>query len=412
MVVKLPTLLTEEWLDRDFIRQVEPDWRKLATCIQCGTCSASCPAGELMDYAPRQLWELMRLGLRDQVMNSRTFWLCTQCYACQVRCPRGIHIGETMRKLREWAVVQGYEVPSALLQLRDAVDATYNILNEDNESRMIWSRNLELLPEQLQSNRPGQAEALLFTGCVSSFYPMAYSIPQSLVQILEQVGVTYATMGGEEWCCGYPLYLAGMKDRVAELAQHNIAQARAWAPQTLIATCASCYYTWRHLYPKYADGNFDFEVLHASEFLAHLIEEGRIRMMELPWVVTYHDPCDLGRKDGIYEPPRSIIRSIPGMELREMLNNREDAMCCGGGGDVAMMEADAVEYIAERRLAQAVSTGATAIISSCQQCKRTLLQAVRKTKTRIRVLDVTELVWQAMDKCATGGRLSQRGGRN
>lgn len=400
MAVKLPSLLTEGLLDREFIKQVEPDWRKLATCIQCGTCSASCPAAELMDYAPRQLWELLRLGLRDQVMKSRTFWLCTQCYACQVRCPRGILISETMRNLRQWAVAQGFEVPPALLQLRDAVKATYNILNEDNQSRLIWSQNLEPLPAQLQGPQEGQAEALIFTGCVSSFYPMAYSIPQSLVQVLEQAGVTYTTLGGEEWCCGYPLYGAGMEDQVAELAQHNIAQAQAIAPKNLVATCSSCYHTWRHLYPEYtnANGDFGFEVLHASEFLARLIEEGRIKMGELPWVVTYHDPCDLGRKNGVYEAPRSIIESIPGMTLREMPNNREDAMCCGGGGDVAMMEADVTEHISERRLAQAVATGATAIISSCQQCKRTLLQAARKTKTRIRVLDVTELVWQAMEK--------------
>jgi heterodisulfide reductase subunit D len=305
-----------------------------------------------------------------------------------------------MRNLREWAVAQGYTVPPALLQMREAVNATYNILNEDNQSRLIWAQNLEPLPAQLQDARQGQAEVLLFTGCVSSFYPMAYSIPQSLVQVLEQVRVTYTTMGGEEWCCGYPLYGAGMKDQVAELAQHNIKQAQAWAPQTLVATCSSCYHTWRHLYPEYmsGSGDFGFEVLHASEFLAHLIEEGRIRMAELSWVVTYHDPCDLGRKNGVYEPPRSIIRSIPGMTLREMPDNREEAVCCGGGGDVAMMEADVVEHIAERRLEQAVATGAEAIISSCQQCKRTLLQAARKTKTRIRVLDVTELVWQAMEK--------------
>jgi len=400
MTVKLPPLLTEEQLDLRFMEQVEPDWQKLATCIQCGTCSTYCPAAELMDYTPRQLWELLRLGLRDQVMNSRTFWLCTQCYACTARCPRGIMTSETMRNLREWAVAQGYAVPPALLQMREAVNATYNILNEDNQSRLIWAQNLEPLPEQLQDARQGQAEVLLFTGCVSSFYPMAYSIPQSLVQVLEQVRVTYTTMGGEEWCCGYPLYGAGMKDQVAALAQHNIKQAQAWAPQTLVATCSSCYHTWRHLYPEYmsGSGDFGFEVLHASEFLARLIEEGQIKMAELSWAVTYHDPCDLGRKNGVYEPPRSIIRSIPGMTLREMPDNREEAVCCGGGGDVAMMEADVVEHIAERRLEQAVATGAEAIISSCQQCKRTLLQAARKTKTRIRVLDVTELVWQAMEK--------------
>jgi Fe-S oxidoreductase len=168
----------------------------------------------------------------------------------------------------------------------------------------------------------------------------------------------------------------------------------------VVATCSSCYHTWCHIYPELDCGgdDFGFEVLHASELLAGLIESGRIRVGELPWIVTYHDPCDLGRKSGIYEAPRYIIRSIPGMELREMPNHHEDALCCGGGGDVAMMEADVTEQMAERRLAQAVGTGAQAIISSCQQCKRTLLQAARKTKTRIRVLDVTELIWQAMEK--------------
>jgi Fe-S oxidoreductase len=297
-------------------------------------------------------------------------------------------------------VAEGYEIPTAITNLRSAVNATYNILNEDNDTRMIWSQNLAPVPVQLQDTMAGRTEALLFTGCVSSFYPMAYSIPQSFVQILEQAGVTYTTMGGEEWCCGYPLYGAGMNADVAELAEHNIARARALAPTHLVATCASCYHTWQHLYPAYTDGrgNWGFDVLHASEYLAQLIDEGRIRLTPLDWVVTYHDPCDLGRKNGIYEAPRAIINAVPGITLKEMANHREDALCCGGGGDVAMMEPDAVEHMAEQRLAQAVDTGATAIISACQQCKRTLLQAARKTRTRIRILDVTELVWQVMEK--------------
>ncbi len=400
MVAKPLGVLTEDRIDRLFMKQVEPDWKKILTCFQCGTCSVSCPAAELMDYAPRQLWQMIRLGMRDQVLNSRTFWLCTQCYACTARCPRGIMTSETMRHLREWAVTRDMAVPPTILKLRDTVKATYNILNEDNASRLIWSQNLEAAPTQLQNSTQTHAEVLLFTGCVSSFYPMAYSIPQSLVQILEQAKVSYATLGGAEWCCGYPLYGAGMGSEVANLAQHNLAQVKALAPQNLVATCSSCYHTWRHLYPAYTHGNgkFGFQVLHASEFLARLLEEKRIKMNKTPWVVTYHDPCDLGRKNGVYDAPRSIIKSIPGITLREMANSREDAMCCGGGGDVAMLEATVTDDIAARRLAQAVSTGAEAIISACQQCKRTLLGAARKTKTRIKVLDITELVWQTMEK--------------
>jgi heterodisulfide reductase subunit D len=391
-------VLALEEIDRDFIKDVDPDWRKMLTCIQCGSCSVSCPAGQLMDYAPRELWRLLRLGMRDEVINSRTFWLCTQCDACTVRCPRGIITSEAMLNLRRWAIAQGLELPPVLTQLREAVQTTHNILHEDNESRLIWSENLEPVPAQLRDLKRGRAEVLLFAGCVGAMYPMAYSIPQSFVQILEQAGLTYTNLGGQEWCCGYPLYGAGLEEEMAELARHNIERARELQPECLVATCPSCYHTWKHLYPRYSADELGFEVLHASELLARLIEEGRIKLNELDWVVTYHDPCDLGRKGGVFDAPRSIIKAIPGLTFREMRNNRENALCCGGGGDVAMWEAEVTADIAERRIEQAQATGATALISACQQCKRTLLQAARKTKTRMRVLDVTELVWQAMEK--------------
>jgi heterodisulfide reductase subunit D len=394
MSPSLPRVLTDELLDREFMAQVEPDWRKLLSCLQCGTCSASCPTAELMDYSPRQLWELIRLGLRDEVLNSRTFWLCTQCYACTARCPRGIMTNETMRRLREWAVANGYSVPQSLLMMRQAVNYNHNILNEDNKTRLIWSEGIEMPPERVQE----PADILLFTGCVSALYPMAYSIPQSLVQIFEQAHVGYSLLGSEEWCCGYPLYSAGMKDEMVKLAQHNVEKVRAAGPKILVTTCSSCYYTWHHLYPEILGETLGFEVLHASELLSRMIQEGTIRLTETPWRVTYHDPCDLGRKSGLFDPPREIIRSIPGMHLEEMPRSRENAMCCGGGGDVAMTEPEAVEHVSVERLQEALSTNPEAIISSCQQCKRTLLQAARKTRTRIRVLDVCELVWQVMEK--------------
>jgi heterodisulfide reductase subunit D len=188
-----------------------------------------------------------------------------------------------------------------------------------------------------------------------------------------------------------------MEEQIPELAQHNIQRVQELGVKTLVSTCPSCYHTWRHLYPQYVEGDYGFEILHASEYLARLIEEERIKLGQVDMVVTYHDPCDLGRKSGIFDAPRFIIESIPGVTLVEMANNRENALCCGGGGDVAMAEADVSETIAERRLEQAVATEAKAVISACQQCKRTLQQAARQTKTRIRALDVTELVWRAME---------------
>jgi heterodisulfide reductase subunit D len=387
--------LTSVVVDRAFAQALTPTDASLRTCIQCGTCSASCPSAYAMDYSPRMLWRMIQLGLKDEVLNSRTFWLCTQCHACTVRCPRGIVTSEAMRKLREWAAAEGLEAPQAILRMRDAVAVQYNILGEDNAGRLIWSENLEEKPEQLAGKE--EAEVLLYIGCVSAFFPMAYSIPQSLVQVLDKAGVDYTTLGGQEWCCGYPLYGAGMEEQIPELAQHNIQHVQELGVKTLVSTCPSCYHTWRHLYPQYVEGDYGFEILHASEYLAHLIEEERIKLGEMEMVVTYHDPCDLGRKSGVFDAPRFIIESIPGVTLVEMANTRENALCCGGGGDVAMAEADVSETIAERRLEQAVATEAKAIISACQQCKRTLQQAARQTKTRIRALDVTELVLRAME---------------
>jgi len=398
VTLDLPDVLTSDDIDRTFLKQAEPEWETLATCIQCGTCTTSCPANESMDYSPRQVWEMMRLGLQDVVTTSRTYWLCTQCYACQVRCPRGIEIADTMRNLREWAVARDEHVPQALRGMQSAVGNSHNILAEDNQSRLIWSENLAPIPEQLREVGKSGTEVLFFTGCVSAFYPQAYSIPQAFIQILEKAGVSYTTMGGEEWCCGFPLYTAGMKDDVAELAKHNVAHARSIGAQFLVATCPACYLTWSHIYPEFVDmDGIDFEILHSSQFLVRLIEQGRITFArDLPMTVTYHDPCDLGRKAGVYEAPRSVIKSIPGVTLREMANSRENAVCCGGGGDVAMSDPKVTEGMANRRIAEAKSTKATAVVSACQQCKRTLQQAARTTRTRMRVLDVTELLLQAL----------------
>ena len=139
------------------------------------------------------------------------------------------------------------------------------------------------------------------------------------------------------------------------------------------------------------------QILGAVRGVLKLAQQGKIAFKEQPpTVVTYHDPCDLGRKSGVYDAPRALINSIPGLKLVEMANARESALCCGGGGDVEMVNAQAVEELAAQRMAQVRDTGAKLLISSCQQCKRTLFRSARNTKTRVRVLDITELVLDAL----------------
>jgi heterodisulfide reductase subunit D len=380
--------------DFEFAAEVTPDLNVLRTCIQCGTCSASCPTAYAMDYTPRQLWKLVQLGLKDEVVSSRTFWLCTTCKACTVRCPRGIDLTQTMLMLKSYAVKEGLEVPEGIGVLRDTVTSKYNISGDDNETRLIWTENLERMPEGIEGQRG--AEVLYFVGCVSAFYPQAYTIPQAMVQIMGAANVDFTTMGGEEWCCGYPLYGAGMKDLVSELAGHNVERVRELGSTRLVATCPSCYYAWTQVYPEFVELPPQLEILHATEYLSQLLDEGRAALGPIERIVTYHDPCDLGRKSGVYDAPRAILERIPGLEFREMANHGEDAMCCGGGGDVEISDREVTGQVGVLRMQQAQQTGAEAIVSACQQCKRTLLTGARQAKIRMRAFDMSELVWESI----------------
>jgi heterodisulfide reductase subunit D len=383
-------------LDLKFGEEVTPDLEQLRACIQCGTCSASCPTGYAMDLTLRQLWKLIQLGLKDEVVNSHTFWLCTTCKACTVRCPRGIDLTETMLMLKRYAIQEGLQVPDGIGILREKVTTNYNISGDDNTTRLIWAENLEHRPESIEAQKG--AEVLYFVGCVSAFYPQAYSIPQALVQIFEEAGVDFTTMGGQEWCCGYPLYGAGMKDLVSELAIHNVERVKELGSTQLVATCPSCYYAWTHVYPQFLELPPQLEVLHATEYLARLIEESKIQLGPVERVVTYHDPCDLGRKSGVYDAPRAILNSIPGLEFRELARYGENAMCCGGGGDVEISDREVTGQVGVLRMQQAQETGAEAVVSACQQCKRTLLTGARQAKIRMRTLDMSELVLESVSK--------------
>jgi heterodisulfide reductase subunit D len=386
--------LTSVKRDPTFVDGLSPAGRLIRRCIQCGTCSASCPTVYGMDYTPRELWRLVNLGLVEEVLDSRTFWLCTVCKSCQVRCPRGIGITDAMVALKEWAMREGIRVPERLVALGETVTGFYNISGDDNATRLIWSQNLpDPIPGVASPRRT--AEVVYFVGCVGSFYPRAYSIPQSLVQVLDRAEVAFSTLGGEEWCCGYPLYVAGMGDRMAELARHNVERVRGMGAQRVIFTCPSCYYAWSHLYPEMADVS-GLELQHATVFLADLLAGDGLALGPVEEVVTYHDPCDLGRKSGVYDPPREVLRGIPGLELREMALARESALCCGGGGDVETADPDVTQEVAARRLAQVQATGAEYVVSACQQCKRTLQEGARKHRIRVRAADVVELLWRSV----------------
>jgi heterodisulfide reductase subunit D len=389
---------------------------ELDACTRCGECVKWCPTYSEDGHEALQPAEKIRrmksfiaaqYGLRarlfgpkfptDEALDeySQGVYDCTLCGRCNAVCPVKIETRPLWIAMREHLVELGH-YPEPFDTLREMVTTKYNISRDNNEDRLIWSANLERVPEGVRGKE--KAEIVYFVGCTPSFYPQTYGIPQATAEVMERAGLDFTALGSEEWCCGYPLIIAGMGDAVKELVAHNVAAVRKRAASRLVAGCPSCYHTWLHEYPKIIGEPLGFEVQHLSQLLEELIAEGRIRLGEFKRPVTYHDPCDLGRNSGIYDAPRNVISSIPGISFTEMEENGPYALCCGGGGDVAMCDMELVDAVAKKRLQQAQATEAQVLLSACQQCKRTLMGAARQEKVRMRVLDIVELVATVMEE--------------
>ncbi|HID89649.1 MAG TPA: hypothetical protein EYP52_08075, partial [Anaerolineae bacterium] len=371
---------------------------ELDGCTRCGECIVWCPTfAEKPDreaITPLTKIETARRFVRREHgpptptvlrIHSDGTYDCTLCGRCGTVCPVHIDTRHLWIAMREDLVQRGV-YPETLDRLRETVTTHYNISGDPNTDRLIWSQNLDQIPEGVGGKE--HAEVVYFVGCVSSFYPQTYSVPQSMVEVLDRAGVDFMVLGTKEWCCGFPLIIAGMGEAVIESVRHNVEAVRGTGAARLVATCPSCYHTWKHDYPRILGEPLGFEVVHATQLLTEIVH--RLPLRPLEETVTYHDPCDLGRTSGVYDAPRQVIRAIPGVTLVEMEHHHEYSLCCGGGGDVEMADKSLTEAVARRRIGEAQATGARVLLSACQQCKRTLMGAARREKVRVRVMDVVE----------------------
>jgi len=372
-------------------------------CVRCGLCLSTCPTyRESLNEtdSPRARVALVR-ALKEGLLETPTdgysaaFFRCLLCGACTFTCPSGVAVDRILELSRGELAGLGL-LPQALADLDSRIAEYRNISADENEGRLIWADNLPTPPTGLGKER---AEVAYFVGCVGSFFPRSYKVPQSLVQIFDRAGVDYALLGGSEWCCGYPMFINGEMERARDLIQHNVEAVRAMGVKKVVTTCPSCFHFWKHSYPAALETeNLGVEVQHATEFLADLLEAGDVKLGELRQNVTYHDPCDLGRKGGVTEAPRRVLAQIPGLRLVEMAENRDSSHCCGGGGNLESFAPDMGQAVARSRIQQAADVGAGTLVSACQQCERTLSNAVRAERLRIRVKDITEVVLEAMDE--------------
>lgn len=380
-------------------------------CTRCGECIQRCPVFMVTndqrvtafnalqttkDWSICNSWFrrffLKRNKMGDERLKdfSQEVYQCTLCGHCEVVCPVNIHSKEIRIALRKNIMKSGLEFPFPVTVLENLKNGR-NVAYPTNNDRLLWLQNM---PKMFRhSSRKVNAEVVYFVGCVASFFPVTYSIPQAMLYLLEKAKVDFGLLGPEEWCCGWPLIGMGQEEMVYEFAKHNIETVKAMGAKTLVCGCPSCYHVWENLYPRFSsEKELPFEVIHSTDYFLRLLKEERLPLHSLEAAVTYHDPCDLGRASGIYESPREIIRMVSGLSFVEMQNHGRHATCCGGGGDLEMFFPNLTKEIATRKIEEIEETRAEIVLSACQQCKRTISLNAKKMKKKFKVLDLLEFL--------------------
>ena len=381
---------------------------EIDACTRCGECLNRCPVYAQKgdeDIDPRGKIQTFKSFIRGQYgiwarifgpkrldeeklkKFSEMVYRCTLCGECTVSCPVSIDAKNLWLALRETLVELGHH-PKALDQVKSNLLQVHNILGNENRERTDWLQRLVGLPEHQYKKE--RAQVAFFVGCVASFFPMAQKIPISFVAVLAKAEVDFTLLGGEEWCCGFPLIGAGMRKEAQGLIEHNLQMMKEKDVEKVVFSCPSCYHTWKEEYRT------DIEIFHSTQFMKRLIEEGQIQFKENRVKVTYHDPCDLGRASGVYEAPREVLRSIPGVELVEMERNREECKCCGGGGNLEIVDPELSAALAQEKIKEIQATGADLVITPCQQCLRTIMSTARRKKIPVSAMDITEFVLKNM----------------
>jgi heterodisulfide reductase subunit D len=379
----------------NIVQMKKLSYDEVAKCNKCGFCLPTCPiylVEKKESASPRGRNAITRAVIEDRLTlttdTQQSIFNCLGCGACNVACLSGVQTQELIFRDRECQVGENI-YPQIADRLVQTLQDTHNITDDDNEERGEWQELIRNLPEKAFEKE--HAELVFFVGCVASFFPMVQKIPVNMSRIMEKAGVDFTILGGEEWCCGFPLMGAGMPDKMKTLIAHNLQKVSDVGAKSIVFTCPSCYHTWKHIYKT------DARLYHASQYISELIQDKRIELGKLDTTVTYHDPCDLGRNTGIYEEPRNVLKSIPGLNLVEMPLNRKFSFCCGGGGNLEMTNPELSARVAQMKIAMIEATGAKVVVTSCQQCVRTITGRARKQKNDLVVKDLTEMVVEAME---------------
>ncbi|MGY5853947.1 MAG: (Fe-S)-binding protein [Candidatus Thorarchaeota archaeon] len=371
-------------------------------CARCGFCTFVCPAylDTLWDsQSPRgKLYQLKSLIKNNEPIPSDfadRIFKCTLCGACQEICQTNIPL------LRFWQLARNEigkldEWPAIVKYMDQSIQGSHNIMDLEQDDRTIWTDMVEDLVE----DRIGvQAEVAYFAGCNISFKGTLAHMGENTIRLFDHLGIDFTILGEEEYCCGNPYFVAGEFDKGLKAADHHISRLKELGVKTVVFNCPGCHRAFAEEYAHLlGHGAIEgFEFLSFSQFVVKMMKEGRLEFTRTyPHKVTWHDPCELGRHQDIYNPAREILNAIPGLELIEMKHTRNKADCCGGGGILKGTNPLMSVRISSKRVKDAETTGAAIMSSECPSCSMSFRDGIEDAKSEIEFKDLSQIVVEAL----------------
>ena len=363
-------------------------------CTTCGRCNSVCPANAA--EKPLQPRDIV-LGIREAMnqpekpladfIEDDAIWSCTTCGACNDACPVGIEVYDKIVELRRGQVESGVNPPRSTKQFESLVEH-FNPFEKSNDGRLNWAASLKL--PVAEKSEP--IELLYWIGCAGSFDPDGQKVSRAMVKILNHLGISYRVLGKRERCNGDPARRMGEEGLFQELAKTNIEMFKEHGVSRILTHCPHCFNTFKNEYPQLAD--VSFEVEHHSQFLARMIENGKLKVSgDIKKKITFHDPCYLGRGNGETTAPRKVLAALPMIENVEMPRSGCNSSCCGAGGGSLWLDVKGNDRIENQRAREAAETGADWVVTGCPFCK-TMLEAGRQSFDNElgQIVDLAEMV--------------------
>ncbi len=349
-------------------------------------CTGSCPVSRKANLNIRKYMREAALTGKLTIHPQDELWSCTTCSTCGVRCPKDLNPYEFLIDVRSMAV-EGGQIPPTIRDALESIFKNGNPWGRIRSKRSEWAEGLNV------KHISQGAEILYFVGCTSAYDPRVQDIAKSLVKCFENAGVDFGTLGDEENCCGSEVYGMGEKGLFEFLVEENMKSFNKYNVKQVVTSCPHAFHAFKNRY-----GQTSFEVQHHTQLLANLIENGKLSFSkEVNKKVIYHDPCFLGKQNGIYDEPRKVIESVSGVTLLEFDRSRSRSLCCEGGGGRMWIDIPG-ERLAEIRVKDAVDSEAEILATACPFCLLTLEDAVKTAgfEGKIKVMDIAELLSLAL----------------